>query len=174
MGENGANMIKTKQEIREISESLREKGKKIVTTNGVFDILHIGHIESFQKAKEFGDILIVGLNSNKSVKICLNQEGIGKNKVIKRPIVDEHERAKMIAALGIVDYVVTFDEPDPKDFLESVKPNFHIKGKDWEGKRIPEMDVLEKYGGEMKYIDMVPGHSTTNIISKIIELYKEK
>lgn len=161
--------IKTKGEIKEIAEKLKTEGKNIVTTNGVFDLLHVGHIDSFISAKQFGDVLVVGVNSDQSVKSCVSHEGVGKNKIVPRPIVNEKERAQMLAALQVIDYVVVFDEPNPNNFLEHVRPHFHVKGRDWEGKRIPEMDILESYGGEMRYIDLLEGYSTTEIIKRIAD-----
>jgi len=164
---NHKEKIKSKEEITKLAIELKKQGKRIVTTSGIFDLLHIGHLESFIKTKEYGDVLIVGINSDKSVKSITTVS----KKLIERPATPEKERAEMIAALDIVDYVVIFDEPDPRKFLECVKPDFHAKGKDWEGKRIPEMDVLEKYGGKMVYINLVPGHSTTDLIRKIVSAY---
>lgn len=158
--------IKTLEEISRISQGLKKQGKKIVTTNGTFDLIHIGHVKSFQAAKGHGDILIIGLNSDKSVK-SYRGENSG------RPLVPQKERAEMLAALEVVDYVVIFDEPEPSKFLEIVKPNIHIKGKDWENKFCPEKEVVERNGGEMKFIDLIQGFSTTNLINKILETYKK-
>lgn len=155
--------IKTREEIASISAELKKKGKKVVTTNGCFDIIHIGHIRSFEKAKSFGDVLIVGINSDSSVR---------KIKGDKRPVVPEDQRAEMLAALEIVGYVSIFDESEPSAFLEAVKPSVHIKGKDWENKYCPEKEVVERNGGKMEFVDSVSGISTTDIVNKIIEAYK--
>ena len=158
------NKIKTKEEISAISEELKKQGKKVVTTNGVFDLLHIGHVRSFEKAKSFGDVLIVGINSDSSVK---------KIKGDKRPIISQNDRAEMLATLNVVDYIVIFEETTPNVILDAIKPSIHIKGKDWENKFCPEKELIEKNGGKMEFIDLIQGLSTTNIINKILECYKE-
>jgi len=152
-------MIVTKQKIKKICDELRSLGKKIVTTNGSFDLLHAGHLKSLEIAKTYGDVLIIGLNSDKSVKAYKNP---------LRPIIDEMNRAKMLDALSVVNYVVIFDELDPIDFLSYVKPDFHVKSK--EGFKGIETSIVEKNGGQIILIDDIPGLSTTEIIKKIIEI----
>jgi len=156
------NKIRSQEELAKIVANLKKKGKKIVTTSGVFDIIHIGHVHSFEQAKSFGDILIIGVNSDSSVK---------KIKGDKRPIVPQKERTELLAAFSIVDYVTLFEETEPSKFLDRIKPDIHIKGKDWENKFCPEKELIEKNGGKMKFIDLEQGFSTTNIINKIIEAY---
>ncbi len=143
-----------------IVEKLKSRGKKIVTTNGVFDILHIGHLRYLSKAKKYGDILIVGINSDESVK---------KIKGMTRPIISQFARAEMVANLKPVDYCIIFNEKDPKKFLSFIKPDVHIKGGDYKINQIIERNVVKKYGGEIILIPMVKGFSTTNIIKKIEE-----
>jgi rfaE bifunctional protein nucleotidyltransferase chain/domain len=160
--------IKSREELAKIIEALKVLGKSVVTTNGSFDLVHAGHIKSFWDAKRHGDVLVIGINSDESVR---------KYKGDGRPIVPQKERAEMLAALEVVDYVTIFDETEPSKFLESVKPSVHIKGKDWENKHCPEKEVVERHGGKMEFIDLVQGFSTTNIINKIIDIYgtnKEK
>lgn len=141
-------------------EFLRSKNKniKIVATNGCFDILHVGHIRSLQKAKSLGDILVVGLNSNESVKKIK-----GKN----RPIYNQYERAEILAALGCVDIVTIFNEETAEDFLEILKPNIYVKGDEYNIDNLPEAEVVKKYGGKLIKVPMIVGFSTTNTIEKL-------
>tara|TARA_Y100000034_G_C6707529_1_gene312373 strand:- start:187 stop:681 length:495 start_codon:yes stop_codon:yes gene_type:complete len=155
--------IKTRDEIKEIVEDLKQQGKKIVTTNGAFDILHTGHIKSFEEARKHGDLLIVGLNSDSSVK---------KYKSPDRPFNDQRERAGMLAALEHVDYVTIFDETDPREILKVIKPHIHAKSKS--GFKGIEKDVVEENGGEVILLEDVSGKSTTNLIKKIIEVHKNE
>ncbi len=152
--------IKTQEGIEEISKKLRDEKKKIVTTNGSFDILHYAHINLLDKAKQEGDVLIVLLNSDKSIK---------RNKGEDRPIVNEIERAGMLAALKSVDYVVVFNEDKPLNLLEKIKPHKHIKGGSFIEERIrEERELLDKWNGEFKNFELEEGFSTTNIINKIL------
>lgn len=157
--------IKTKQEIGRIVDSLRKEGKEIVTTNGVFDLLHLGHITYLQQAKKLGDVLIVGLNSDNSVK---------KIKGEKRPLNNEQARASCLAALECVDYVVIFGENDPRDLLSLINPDIHVKGGDYKGKedKILEKELVETNGGKIELIDFIEGYSTTDLIKRIINVYK--
>lgn len=143
-----------------IARSIREKGKKIVFTNGCFDLVHAGHISSFMQAKKFGDMLIVAVNSDASVKRLKGE---------KRPIIDQDNRMKMLCALDCIDYVILMEDDNPVHLIETIKPDVAVKGKDWEGKDIPELAVVETYGGKMKFIQLEQGLSTTNIIRKIVE-----
>lgn len=156
--------IKTQEELIKIVQKLKAQGKKVVTTNGVFDILHIGHVRSFEQARKFGDVLIVAINSDSSVK---------KIKGDRRPVIGQKERAEMLAALEIIDYVTIFEETTPNNLWDKVKPNVHVKGKDWEHKNPPEKELIERNGGVMKFIDLEPGFSTSNLINKILEAYKQ-
>lgn len=154
--------IKTRDEIRKIAEDLRKQGKKIVTTNGSFDLLHIGHVTYLKEAKKLGDVLIIGLNSDSSVK---------QYKSDKRPIVPENDRAEMLAALEFVDYVVIFSETDPRELLKAIKPDIHVKAADYTMDQIIEKAVVEENGGKVILLPLVKGKSTTNMINKIIEVY---
>ena len=146
--------IKDADEIEDIVNALKEQGKKIVFTNGCFDILHIGHVKYLQKAKELGDVLIVGVNSNESVKRLK-----GKN----RPVNDQYDRAYLLAALEVVDYVVIFEEDTPYNLIKKIYPDILVKGADYEGKEVVGSDIAK----EVRLIDFVDGKSTTNIIKKI-------
>lgn len=144
-------------------QKLKSQNKKIVTTNGVFDILHYGHVKCLEEAKKLGDVLIVGVNSDKSVK---------KIKGDKRPINDEKSRISVLAALESVDYDFLFDENDPRKWLEQIKPNIHVKAGDYKLNQIIEKDVVEKNGGKIVITKMEKDYSTTGVINKIIGLYK--
>ena len=144
--------------IEELTNQIKKKGKTIVATNGCFDILHVGHVRYLKKSKEFGDVLIVGLNSDASVRSIK-----GPN----RPINNEFDRAEVLCALNSVDYVVLFDEDSPRDLLELIKPNVYTKGADYTLKTLPEADVILKNNGWVEFIDFVEGKSTTKIIDKM-------
>jgi cytidyltransferase-related domain len=151
-------MIVDFDEIEKICNSLREQNKKIVFTNGCFDILHRGHIEYLTKAKEFGDVLIVGLNSDPSV-----QRLKGKD----RPINPEADRARILDALKPVDYVVIFEEDTPLRLIQMVKPDVLVKGGDYKVEEIVGSEYVMSYGGKVEIIPFVEGKSTTKIIQKI-------
>lgn len=156
--------IKTLKEMTEILEQLRKTNPNlvIVTTNGAFDILHSGHLSSLKHAKDLGDILIVCLNSDQSIKMY---------KSPNRPIIHQDERAKLISALEFVSYVVIFEEPDPCFILSELKPNIHVKSK--LGFKGIEKNVVEKNGGKIELIDDINNLSTTGIIDKIIDNYQK-
>ena len=139
---------------------LRSKNKNlvIVATNGCFDILHIGHIRSLQKAKTLGDILVVGINSDSSIK---------KLKGEKRPLNNENDRAEILAALTCVDMVSIFNELTAEKFLEALKPNIYVKGSEYDLDNLPEAKIVQKYGGKTLTIPMIPESSTTKLIDKI-------
>ena len=144
--------------IEELTNQIKKQGETIVATNGCFDILHVGHVRYLKKSKEFGDVLIVGLNSDASVRSIK-----GPN----RPINNEFDRAEVLCALNSVDYVVLFDEDSPRDLLELIKPNVYTKGADYTLKTLPEADVILKNNGWVEFIDFVEGKSTTKIIDKM-------
>ena len=146
-------------------KQLQENGKKVVFTNGVFDILHVGHLTYLEEARELGDVLIVGVNSDRSVKT---------NKVDKRPINSEKNRAEMLLGLKFVDFTVIFDEKTPENLLDLLKPDIHVKGGDYKKEDLPETEIVEKNGGEVKILSFVDNISTTEIINKIIDVYSEK
>ena len=146
--------IKTLSEITTLSEELKARGKKIIFTNGCFDILHAGHVRYLETAKSYGDVLILGLNSDRSVT-SLKGEG--------RPINTQLDRAYILAALEAVDYVVVFDEDTPYDLIKAVKPHVLVKGGDYEGKQVVGQDIAN----ELKLVQFVDGKSTTKTIQKI-------
>ena len=149
--------------LKKTVEKLKKENKKIVTTNGVFDILHIGHIRYLQEAKKLGDILIIAVNSDSSVK---------KIKGPKRPLNNENDRSEALAALECVDYVAIFSEDNPINILEMIKPSIHVKGRDYKLSQIIEKDCVEKNKGKIVLIPKVEGYSTTDFIRKIVEVNK--
>lgn len=151
--------IRGLKEIVMIAGRARAQGKKIVTTNGCFDILHVGHMSYLKFARSLGDILIVGVNSDNSVK---------RNKGPLRPIVPERERAEMLASLGAVDHVFIFGDQTPDKWLMKIRPHIHVKGSDWTLKTMPERETVEKIGGKIVLAPLVKGKSTTNTINKVL------
>lgn len=145
-------------------KDLKEKNKKIVFTNGCFDLLHCGHISSFKEARKYGDILIVAVNSDESVK---------KNKGDLRPIINQDDRIEMLCELECVDYVILMEDKDPVNLINLIKPDISIKGEDWKNKFVPEKPVIESYGGEIKFIKLQKDKSTTKIIDKILKVYNK-
>lgn len=141
--------------------TLRSQGKRIVTTNGVFDLLHVGHVRYLQQARTFGDVLIVGVNSDASARRL--------NKGPLRPLVPDVERAEMLTALRCVDYVTLFDEDDPCALLETIRPDVHVKGGDYTPDRLVEREIVERYGGRVVVGLHVPGRSTTRLIRAIAQ-----
>jgi D-beta-D-heptose 7-phosphate kinase/D-beta-D-heptose 1-phosphate adenosyltransferase len=150
--------ILTKDTVQNIIDLKKKEGKKIVFTNGCFDLIHKGHITYLSQAKKLGDILIVGLNSDSSVKRLK-----GRN----RPIIDEESRAFVLSNLKPVDFVIIFDEDDPRELIKIVKPHIHVKGGDYCDKDLIEYETVIENGGEVKIIKFISGHSTTNIEKKI-------
>ena len=146
--------IKTWDEIQTLSVRLKENGKKLVFTNGCFDLLHSGHVRYLETAKSFGDVLILGLNSDRSVKALKGES---------RPINTEDDRAYILAALEAVDYVVVFDEDTPYDLIKTIKPHILVKGGDYEGQDVVGQDLVD----ELKLVQFVAGKSTTKTIEKI-------
>lgn len=150
-----------REEIRALVKNLQSQGKTVVTTNGCFDILHVGHVRYLTKTKSFADYSIVLLNSDKSVKL-IKGEG--------RPINNEDDRAEILCALSCVDYVVFFDESSPRDLLDEIKPDVHTKGADYSVETLPEADVILKNGGKIEFITFVEGKSTTSTIEAMKEI----
>lgn len=144
---------------------LRKKRKKVVFTNGCFDIIHAGHVRYLSKARSLGDVLVLGLNSDSSVRSI---------KGPLRPIVPEGERAEVLSALSCIDYIVLFGNPTPLKLIEAIKPDILAKGADWAAKDIVGGDVVKKSGGRIARVTLVKGKSTTNIIRRIIELHEKK
>lgn len=149
-------------ELITLTNSLKESGKKIVTTNGCFDVLHVGHLRYLQAARSQGDCLIVLLNSDKST------QGL---KGPLRPIVSEQDRAELLAGLSCVDFVCLFDNPSPIDELLLLKPNIHVKGGDYSLETLPEARALQEQGVELAFIPTISGKSTTGVIERIIKAY---
>ena len=151
-------MLIRRENLSSLINELHKNGKTVVATNGCFDILHVGHVRYLEKTKSFGDILIVLLNSDKSVKSIKGPE---------RPINNENDRAEVLSALKSVDYVVLFDEDSPRNLLDEMKPDVYTKGADYTMETLPEADIMKKNGTRVEFIDFVEGKSTTNIINKI-------
>lgn len=156
--------IKSLKELIPIVQKLKTQNKVIVTTNGVFDILHLGHVKYLEEAKKLGDVLIVGVNTDKSVR---------QNKGDKRPINGEKSRINVLAALESIDYAFLFDEKDPRNWLEKINPDIHAKAADYKLSQIIEKGIVEKNNGKVVLISMVKSYSTTGIINKILRLYKK-
>jgi D-beta-D-heptose 7-phosphate kinase/D-beta-D-heptose 1-phosphate adenosyltransferase len=150
--------IKTLEDAKKEIDLLKKEGKRIVFTNGCFDILHIGHTRYLYKARELGNFLIVAVNSDRSVRSIKGAE---------RPVISENERAEMLAALGCVDMTVIFDEDTPYEVIKILVPDVLVKGGDWKEEDIIGSDIVKKAGGEVKGITFVDGSSTTNIINRI-------
>ena len=151
-------MLVNRCDLDNLISKLRAEGKTIVTTNGCFDILHVGHVRYLEKTKSFADVLIVALNSDKSVR-SIKGEG--------RPINNENDRAEVLSALKSVDYVVLFDEDSPLDLLLQIKPDVHTKGADYTIETLPEAKGIMENGGRIEFISFVEGKSTTSIIEKM-------
>ena len=141
--------IISESRIRDLGRSLRSQGKKIVFTNGCFDILHAGHVSYLSQAALEGDVLFIGLNSDASVK---------KIKGEKRPVNSQHDRAMVLSALSCVDYIVVFDEPDPECLIREIKPHVLVKGSDWEENEIIGADLVRASGGKVRRIKLEAGY----------------
>ena len=151
--------ILTRPQLLDRLEHLRAGGKRVVFTNGCFDLMHVGHVRYLQAARALGDLLVVGVNSDASVRSL--------NKAPDRPIVPEAQRAEVLAALGCVDVVVIFPEPDPHALIAAVQPDVLVKGGDWAVDRIVGRDIVEARGGTVRTIPLVPDISTTALIHRI-------
>ena len=154
--------IFNRNELATVLRQLKSEGNVIVTTNGCFDVLHLGHLRYLQAARQLGDLLVVAINSDASVR-----ELKGEN----RPLIPEDERAEMLAGLECVDYVVIFPELTPIELLSELKPNIHVKGGDYKLEQLVEREVVEANGGKVIVGLNVPGKSTTNLIEVICERY---
>lgn len=158
------NKIKNLDVLAEIIAAEKGRGKKVVFTNGCFDLLHVGHVKYLQKARSFGDLLILGLNSDASIK---------RLKGDKRPLIAEEERAHILAALDCIDYVVVFEEDTPLQLIETLKPSILVKGGDYTLDGVVGREIVEAAGGRVELVQFVDGKSTSNIIGKILESYGE-
>ncbi len=150
--------IRELHELKGIVAKAKAKGKTIVLTNGCFDLLHRGHLHLLKEAKKLGDLLIVAMNSDRSVR---------KIKGPDRPILPEEERAELIAALEMVDYVTSFDNPDPYEVIKELRPNVLVKGGDWDKDEIVGTEVVKGDGGEVAVVPYLEGYSTTQIIERM-------
>lgn len=155
--------IKHREVLAALLEQERQKGRKVVFTNGCFDLLHAGHVKYLQAARRLGDLLVMGLNSDASVR---------RLKGPKRPLIGEDERAHILAALDCIDYVCLFDEDTPLELISALQPDILVKGGDYTPEGVVGKDVVESYGGRVELIPFVDGKSTTNIIEKVLERYQ--
>lgn len=153
-------IVSQDQALKEL-KTWREKNKKIVFTNGCFDIIHPGHIDYLSQARDLGDILVLGLNTDQSVRLL--------NKGSNRPINDERTRANVLVGLASVDLIVFFDEETPYNLIKLLQPNVLVKGKDYEVEKIIGFDILKENGGQVITIPFLDGYSTSSLIKKIIE-----
>ncbi len=151
--------LKTREELAPVLTVLQERGKKVVFTNGCFDLMHVGHTRYLQAARALGDVLVVGVNTDASVRAL--QKGAD------RPIVPDLQRAEIVASLACVDYVVLFAEPEPKNLIMLLEPDVLVKGGDWPLDQIVGREVVEGKGGTVTTIPLVPGISTTTLIQRI-------
>ncbi|MGL4981180.1 MAG: D-glycero-beta-D-manno-heptose 1-phosphate adenylyltransferase [Fusobacteriaceae bacterium] len=151
-------MTLSREVAKKIIEELKNSGKKVVFTNGCFDILHVGHLRYMNEAKKQGDFLVVGVNSDASVKRLKGET---------RPINGEMDRAEMLSGLKAVDMTVIFEEDTPVELLDDLKPSIHVKGGDYRKEDLPETVIVEKNGGEVRILNFIEGKSTTNIVNKI-------
>jgi len=149
-------------ELADRLRGLRSVGKRVVFTNGCFDILHIGHIRYLSAAKNEGDLLVVGLNSDRSVRLIKGKQ---------RPIVRQDQRSEILASLQVVDYVTLFDEPDPSKLIQLLKPSILVKGADWPQDKIVGADFVKANGGRVVRVPLVEDASTSAIIERIVKHY---
>jgi rfaE bifunctional protein nucleotidyltransferase chain/domain len=150
--------LKSLEIIKNEINALQQQGKKIVFTNGCFDILHAGHVDIFQQARNLGDALVVAVNSDISIK---------KIKGEKRPVVPQAQRMQVLAALEAIDYVVIFEEENPLKIIKEIQPDILVKGGDWPVETIVGREIVEKKGGKVLSIPLMEGISTTNIIEEV-------
>lgn len=152
--------ICTLPELKNALRDCRRQGSTVVLTNGCFDLLHAGHISYLEQAKAAGQrVLVVALNSDSSVRL--------QNKGADRPVVPQDFRARLMAALACVDYVVVFDEPTPEQLIQEILPDVLVKGADWKGKPVAGAEAVKAAGGRVEFLDFVDGLSTTSLIEKI-------
>ena len=152
-------MIIDRKDAAQFCEDLRRQGKRIVFTNGCFDIIHAGHVRYLTAAKNFGDVLIIGLNTDESVR---------RLKGASRPINTQADRAEVLLGLKAVDHVIYFGEQTAENLIAEVKPDIYVKGGDYTLETLPEAKIVQSYGGRVEFVNLVAGRSTTNIVSKIL------
>lgn len=148
----------TRDNLSAFAAALRAHGQRIVFTNGCFDILHVGHVRYLGAARALGDCLVVGLNSDASVR---------RLKGLERPVNEEADRAEVLDALRAVDYVTIFDEPTAAELIKIIRPDVYVKGGDYTIATLPEAEIVRGYGGRVEFIDLVPERSTTRVIEKL-------
>lgn len=156
--ENSQSRIIEREKLEALSRRLKDIGNRIVSTNGCFDILHVGHVRILEQARKFGDVLVVGINSDASVRQLKGE---------KRPINTALDRAEVLAALRSVDYVTIFDEQTPVEFLKLLQPHIHVKGADYKPEQLAETPVVEQFGGRVEILPLVPNKSTTSVVDRI-------
>jgi rfaE bifunctional protein nucleotidyltransferase chain/domain len=154
--------IYPRNELKAEIDRLKREGKKVIFTNGCFDILHAGHTRYLREAKKLGDVLVLALNSDSSVRSIKGE---------KRPIVPESERAEVVASLASVDYVTIFNEMTPLELIEFLQPDVIVKGGDWAEKDIVGAEVVRRWGGRVAIMPEIEGASTTNVIEKVLHIY---
>ena len=154
--------IKTIQQARDLVQAAQQTGRRVVFTNGCFDLLHRGHVRYLEEARDWGDILVVAVNSDHSVR---------QIKGPSRPILNQEERSEVLAALHCVDVVIIFEEPDPLAVIEQIRPDVLVKGADWARNQIIGADFVESIGGRVVQIPFLKGASTTGIIERIVANY---
>lgn len=154
--------IYPRNELKAEIDRLKREGKRVIFTNGCFDILHAGHTRYLREAKKLGDVLVLALNSDSSVRSIKGE---------KRPIVPESERAEVVASLASVDYVTIFNELTPLELIEFLQPDVIVKGGDWAEKDIVGADTVRRWGGRVAIMPEIKGASTTNVIEKVIQVY---
>jgi rfaE bifunctional protein nucleotidyltransferase chain/domain len=157
--------ILTWEALKKEVECHHAEGKKVAFTNGCFDILHAGHVQYLREARKAGDLLILGLNSDASVRAIKGE---------KRPLVPQGERAEVVASLSAVDYVTLFDETTPLALIEYLRPDLLVKGGDWKEESVVGRDAVRSWGGRVIIVPMTEGVSTTNIVEKILRIYGKK
>lgn len=140
----------------------RAAGARVALTNGTFDLIHVGHLRSLEQARAQGDLLVVGINSDASVR---------SYKAPDRPIVPQAERAELIAGLACVDFVVIFEEPTAERLIREVRPDVYVKGADYATKPLPERTIVEEYGGQVVLVELEAGHSTTDLVTEIVRRF---
>jgi len=153
----GDKVLPTVREVAAVLAPVRAGGRRVVTTNGCFDLLHAGHVQYLHEAARMGDVLVVGVNCDAVVR---RLKGAG------RPVQGQQDRVRIVAALEMVDYAFVFEQDDPREFLEVLRPDVHVKGGDYTPGDIIERPVVEKYGGVVRIVRLLAGHSTSDIIAR--------
>ncbi|GAB6138146.1 D-glycero-beta-D-manno-heptose 1-phosphate adenylyltransferase [Halanaerobaculum tunisiense] len=156
------NKVYSLDQLQEIIAQQQQSGQQIVFTNGCFDLLHVGHTRYLAEAKSYGDLLVVGLNSDSSVQTL---------KGAKRPLIPEQERAEMLANLEMVDYITIFAETTANQVISTLQPDIYAKGGDYQVEDLPEAEAVNSYQGQIKLVPEIKGASTTEIINKISQRY---